>query len=289
MESERVGATGASEGDDMHHSIADADDIEEVWEDEINVGDVFRSLLRHPWQLITRWNWKAVFLAVIVRGSFYLTIYTLSRESWLVTATAVLVELFFRFLTTGVAGAAVQSFRKAKPVWLANIIVSILLPAFSHSIEFASHYIQERYFYDIFAASENSGRQKTFAISVLFSVVSVLFNLYAMRNGVLLVGAGEKTQSLRNDMKHIPRLIGQFVATLPVLISQFIETGKLLYAFGAFFAFGMTVGTILGTFRFKWQWGWEGALGAWGALLVVTVFTVVIRRILGHNISSEEV
>ncbi len=106
--------------EDIHHTIDDAYDIEEVWEKEIVVGDVFRNLVHHPAQLITRWNWKSGVLASIIRGLIYLTIYLLSGESWTVTLSAVLVEIPFRLVTTGVAGALVQSFRKAKPIWLAN-------------------------------------------------------------------------------------------------------------------------------------------------------------------------
>src|SRR5436190_14380610 len=122
--------------EDIHHSIADADDIEQVWEPEFSVGDVFRNLGHHPAQLITRWNWKSVVLAVFVRGFIYLSIYLISGENWTVTMTAVLVELPFRVITTGLCGALVQSFRKAKPIWLANAIVSVMLPAFSHTVEF---------------------------------------------------------------------------------------------------------------------------------------------------------
>ncbi|MEQ1645421.1 MAG: hypothetical protein ABL959_18365, partial [Pyrinomonadaceae bacterium] len=129
--------------DEIHHSIADADDMEEVWEKQIYVSDVFRNLVHHPLQLVSRWNWKAAMLGAIVRASFYYTVYKASRESWAVTLTAVGVELVFRFLTTGLAGAVVQSFRRATPIWQANIIVSILLPAFSHTVEFVTHYIQE--------------------------------------------------------------------------------------------------------------------------------------------------
>jgi hypothetical protein len=273
--------------DDIHHSIADADDIEEVWDENISVGDVFRNVLHHPAQLVTRWNWKSVLLAVIVRGSFYFTVYKASRESWLVTMTAVLVEAFFRFLTAGVAGALVQSFRKARPIWAANLIVSIVLPTFSHVVEFAAHYVQEKYYYDVFAASQNSGRQKTFAISVLFSVVSVLFNLYLMRNGVLLVGAGTETKSLWADLKRIPKHASEFTVSLPVLISRFLENGKVHYALAAFAAFGACVGGILGTFRGKWDWAWKSALGAWAILLFVTLLTVVVRRILGHHLREQ--
>ncbi len=129
--------------EDIHHTINDADDLEEVWQKEIPVADVFRNLMRRPGQLVTRWNWKSAFLGAVVRASFYFTVYKASRESWLVTITAVLVELSFRFFTTGVAGAIVQSFRHATPPWLATVIISISLPTVAHLIEFFTHYIQE--------------------------------------------------------------------------------------------------------------------------------------------------
>ncbi|HEX3101939.1 MAG TPA: hypothetical protein VHQ01_09115, partial [Pyrinomonadaceae bacterium] len=251
--------------DEIHHSVADADDLEEVWDREIAVGDVFRNLLHHPLQLITRWNWKSAFLAAIVRSTFYFTVYKASKESWAVTLTAVGIELAFRFLTTGVAGAIVQSFRRATPEWVATAIISISLPAITHLIEFFTHYVQEKYYADIFAPSANNARQKTFAISVLFSVVSAMFNLYLMRRGVLLVGAGEETQTLRNDFKKIPFMISEFIKILPLLIIQLIREKKILQAFGVFASFGLSVGTILGVFRgFDWNWFRWSAYGAWG-------------------------
>lgn len=263
---------------EIHHSIADADDMEEVWDPTIEVGDVVRNLLRHPFQIFSRWNWKAAMIGALLRGSFYFTVYQVSRESWLVTITAVLVELTFRFVTTGIAGAIVQSFRRATPVWMANVIVSISLPAFSHTVEFVTHYAQERYFFDIFAASENSvARQRAFAISVLFSVISALFNLFAMKHGVLLVGAGEETKSLLDDIKRMPRMVGEFTAFLPVFISKYIETGKILNALVTFIGFGIAVGAILGTVRGKWQWAWRTALGAWALLLFSVTLAYLVR------------
>jgi hypothetical protein len=272
--------------EEIHQSIADADDIEEVHDVQITVGDVFANLLRHPLQLITRWNWKAVVLAMIIRACFYLVIYVISGESWGAVFAAVAVEMFFRFITTGLAGAAVQSFRKAKPVWLANLIVSVALPAFSHTVEFVAHYIQDHYYADVLAASQNNGRQRTFAISVLFSVVSVLFNLYAMRNGVLLVGAGKETQSLAKDLRHIPWLVCEFTASLPILISKFFERRQYLNFVGSIFAFGFVVGAILGIFRLKWQWAYRGALGAWGILLFSVILAYVVRRIRKETITA---
>ena len=265
--------------EEIHHSIADADDLEQVWEKEISVGDVFRNLFRHPGQMITRWNWKSAFLGAIVRASFYFTVYQASKETWIVTLTAVGVEIAFRFLTTGVAGAIVQSFRRATPEWLATAIISVSLPTITHLIEFFTHYVQEKYYADIFAASENKARQKTFAISVLFSVVSAMFNLYLMRRGVLLVGAGTETQTLRNDFKKIPFMISEFIKILPLLIIRFLRERRILPAFCVFLAFGLSVGTILGVFRgFDWNWFRWSAYGAWGTLFGATVVTRIVMK-----------
>jgi len=266
--------------EEIHHSIADADDMEEVWDPAVSVSDVFRNLAHHPAQVITRWNWKSASLGAVLRASFYFGVYQASRESWLVTLTAVLVELLFRFFTTGISGAVVQSFRRATPVWLANIIVSVSLPLFSHTVEFITHYAQERYFFDVFAASSNSvARQRAFAISVLFSVLSALFNLFAMKHGVLLVGAGEETLSIWDDIKRMPRMVGEFTAFLPVLVAKFIEDGRILNAFGTILGFGIAVGTILGTVRQKWQWAWTTAVGAWALLFITVLVTLLIRYI----------
>jgi hypothetical protein len=274
-----------TEIDEIHQSVIDADDLEEVRGDEIiSVADVFVSLVRHPLQMIFRWNWKAALLGAILRASFYFTVYKASKENWVVTLTAVMVELSFRFFTSGISGALVQSFRRARPVWLATLMVSISLPVFSHSVEFFTHYAQEKYFSAIFAASENNSRQKAFAISVLFSVLSALFNLFMMRQGVLLVGAGEETKSLWGDLKRIPNLVLEFMTYLPFKIINFLGRKNFISAFLIFFSFGFVVGTILGVFRGKWSWAWTTALGAWTILLVWTILVALVIRIFNLTI-----
>lgn len=266
--------------DALHRSVADAGDLEEIRNGEISVADVFRSLAHHPAQVISRWNWKSALLGAILRASFYFTIYQASRESWVVTLGAVLVEFSFRFVTSGISGALVQSFRRASPAWLAMMIVMVSLPVFSHTVEFITHYAQENLFSSIFAASENKARQKAFAISVLFSVLSALFNLFVMRNGVMLVGAGSETKSLLDDLKRIPLLIIEFIVILPNTILRSMREGKFLTALGIFSAFGLTVGGILGIFRGKWSWAWTTAVGAWAILFVFTLIVVVVSLFL---------
>ncbi|CAN5839435.1 hypothetical protein BH20ACI4_BH20ACI4_26840 [soil metagenome] len=274
-----------TEIDEIHQSVIDADDLEEVRGDEtISVADVFVSLVRHPLQMIFRWNWKAALLGAILRASFYFTVYKASKENWIVTMTAVMVELSFRFFTSGISGALVQSFRRARPVWLATLMVSISLPVFSHSVEFFTHYAQETYFNTIFAASQNNSRQKAFAISVLFSVLSALFNLFMMRHGVLLVGAGEETKTLWGDLKRIPKLVLEFMTYLPFKIINLLGRKNIPAAFAIFLSFGLVVGTILGVFRGKWSWAWTTALGAWVVLLVWTILVGLVIRIFNLQI-----
>lgn len=274
--------------EDIHNSITEADDLEEIHE-AIPLGEVLRSLIEHPAQIITRWNWKSALLGAMLRASFYFTVYKASRESWIVTMTAVVVELSFRFFTSGISGALVQSFRRATPAWLAMLVVSITLPIFSHSIEFITHYVQETYFDTIFAASANNARQKAFSISVLFSALSAVFNLFVMRHGVLLVGAGKETNTLWNDFKRIPFLIFEFVTYLPLLILRSIGERKYPLAFGIFAAFGLTIGAILGGFRGKWSWAVATALGAWATMFVWTIIVAIGLRIFenGQENSSD--
>ncbi len=269
--------------EEIHQSVAEADDLEEIHEPEIPLGEVFRNLVQHPLQLIKRWNWKSAILGALLRASFYFTVYKASRESWVVTLSAVLVEFTFRFITSGVSGALVQSFRRATPAWLATLIVSISLPIFSHTIEFVTHYTQEKYFSSIFPASTNNSRTIAFAVSVLFSTMSALFNLFIMRHGVLLVGAGKETKSLWSDIKTFPKLIFEFTTYLPIFIINCLGKGRFISALAVFSGFGLVVGGILGGFRGKWSWAWTTALGAWAIMLVWTIIVAVGMKIIQNR------
>lgn len=269
-----------TKSEEIHYSVADADDLEELHDATIPLADVFRSLAQHPAQIITRWNWKAALLGAFLRASFYFSVYKAAKENWFVILSAVLVEFSFRFFTSGISGALVQSFRRATPAWLATLIVTVSLPIFSHTVEYVAHYTQETYFSSVLPASENNSRRIAFAVSVLFSVLSAMFNLFVMRHGVLLVGAGVETKSLWSDLKKIPLLVFEFVTYLPIKILQSLSTGNLALAAVMFGGFGLTVGFILGVFRGKWSWAWTTALGAWAVLFVWTLIVAVGIRIL---------
>ncbi len=281
-----------SESDEIHHSAADAHDIEDVRDEEITVGDVCWSLLRNPFQLLVRWNWKSAVIGTLIRASIYFTVYRASKESLLVTLTAVGVEMVFRFVTTATSGSIIQSFRRATPEWLATTIISVILPTVTTSlIEFYSHFVQEVYFANIFAASENSARQRAFAFSTLLSVVSALFSLYVMRRGALLVGAGEETKSFGHDMKRMPVLVSEFVILIPVKIVQLLREGRAFAALGIFAGFGLSVGTILAITRGKLDWGYKSAFYSWALLLACTIIAWVVmelRRMYRKRHGSQE-
>ncbi len=274
--------------EDIHRSVTEADDIEEIHESEIPLSEVLRSLVKHPLQIITRWNWKAAFLGAILRASFYFTVYKAARENMRAALTAAGVELAFRFFTSGVSGSLVQSFRHATPAWLATIVVTITLPIFSHSVEYGTHYVQEVWFKGVLPGSENNGRQWAFAFSVLFSALSAMFNLFAMRHGVLLVGAGNETKSLWSDFRKIPALILEFLTYLPLMIIRFVSEQKFAHAAGVLFSFAIALGTILGIFRGKMSWAWASSLIGFFTLLIWTLIVAAAARIIRARKTMEQ-
>jgi hypothetical protein len=164
------------------------------------VGQVLREIIRHPVARVGRcWNWKSALLSSAFRAQIF---FVANLGAGLDAArAAMLTEFVFRALTAGFYGALTQNFRHATPRWLATVTALILLPVATHSIELLVHWLRGT---ERLAAS--------IALSALFTVISTLFNLFAMRHGVLIVGEGRGT--LLSDLRQMPRLIVLFVASL---------------------------------------------------------------------------
>jgi hypothetical protein len=167
------------------------------------VGQVLIGLVRHPIERIARrWNWKSAVLSSASRASLF---FTANLSAGLDAAfAAMLTEFVFRGATAGFYGGLTQSFRHATPHWLASVTVMVLLPICTHTTEFFVHWFR--------------GTEKLAAsliVSAVFTVISTLFNLFAMRRGVLIVGEGRG--SLLADLRQIPRLVVLFVASLVCL------------------------------------------------------------------------
>jgi hypothetical protein len=167
------------------------------------VGQVLIAILRHPIDRVgRRWNWKSAVLSSASRASLF---FTANLSAGLDAAfAAMLTEFVFRGATAGFYGGLTQSFRHATPHWLASVAVMVLLPVCTHTIEFFVHW---------FRGTEKLAASLT--VSAVFTVISTLFNLFAMRRGVLIVGEGRG--SLLADLRQIPRLIVLFVASLAAI------------------------------------------------------------------------
>lgn len=167
----------------------------------VTVGAVLRGLVTQPVDnVLRRWNWKAALTSAMMRGSIF---FTANLSAGLDAAFGVLLtEFVFRTTTSGFYGAVLQSFRRAEPAWAAAIATTILLPAANHAAEFLIHW------------TRGTPKLRTsITASVIFTILSTLFNLYAMRQGALVVG--ENSNSLWHDMKRMPGLLVSFVAIVP--------------------------------------------------------------------------
>jgi hypothetical protein len=154
--------------------------------------------VRHPVEmLVWRWNWKAAICSGIIRSMIYL--FTHWKLGWRAALGAMSIEFFFRLIVSGASGSLVQAFHNAAPVWLATLCIMIMLPAFSHMIEFTLHTL-----------NGDVNKRKAITISIAFSIISAVFNLFAMRRDALLVN-DSRAQTLGQDLAKMPKIVGEFM------------------------------------------------------------------------------
>ncbi len=167
----------------------------------VSVGQALLRMLREPRKyLLPRWNWKSAVLSSLFRaGIFFAANLT---AGWPAATAAMATELLCGGMASGFYGALTEGFREAEPAWAAAMAAMVVLPLAGHSTEFVVHWL-----------SKTHNLTPSMLNSVLFTVISTLFNLYAMRRGALLVSTGGA--SLREDMRRMPGLIVDFVLVLP--------------------------------------------------------------------------
>jgi hypothetical protein len=144
------------------------------------------------------WNWKSAALSALMRAMLFLG--ANAPEGWRAAWGACGAELAFRACTSGFYGAATQACATARPAWAASVAAVAVIPIVSHSLEFTVHYLR---------GTPALGR--SIALSVLFTVVSTMFHLFAMRRGALVVGAAGAP--LADDLRRMPSLIAEFIAS----------------------------------------------------------------------------
>jgi hypothetical protein len=169
------------------------------------VSEVFWHLLKHPLDTtFYKWNWKAAVLSALLRAPVFFWAYLFQKHGVANAAGAMLAQAFFRVIFGGVNGAIIQAFRKVRPAWHAVVTIPLILAGFSHVIEFAVSSA-----YDSLTGTHGKG--KAILVSVAISVVSAVFNLFAMRRGALLV-KDESGQSLWRDLIRMPWIALEFIS-----------------------------------------------------------------------------
>ncbi|MBI3491885.1 MAG: hypothetical protein HY047_08910, partial [Acidobacteria bacterium] len=150
------------------------------------------------WEAIrrARWNWKSAVLSSAIRGTIFVGA-NLSA-GFGAAARAVFVELMFVATTNGVYGALTQAFSRANPFWAASLTVMVFVPALAHSVEFLFHWM-----------AGTPQLRESIVASISFSELSALFNVFAMRRGVLVVG--QTSQSFSNDLRRLPGILLEFI------------------------------------------------------------------------------
>ena len=166
-----------------------------------SVGEAALSLFRRPVEnLVRRLNWKSAVLSALTRGALFFFANLGAGLSAAVGAMS--VEAAFYVTVAGFYGSATETFRRARPAWLATVTIMVLMPAVNHTLEFLLHW--------------SSGTKKlttSIVASICFSMLSAVFNLFAMRRGAFIVGVGR--QSLLDDFRQLPRIIFDFLTFVP--------------------------------------------------------------------------
>lgn len=175
----------------------------------VSVADVLRELARDPkGLLVRRWNWKSALLSSLFRAAIFFGANL--AAGWRAAVAAMSLEFLYRGISAGLFGALTQAFRQAQPVWLAASTAMVLLPLASHSLEFTVHFMR--------------GTPKLLASivsSVIFTALSTLFNLYAMRRNILIVGS--EAGSLASDFRALPSVLGDFLMIAPLSLLRILR------------------------------------------------------------------
>jgi hypothetical protein len=168
----------------------------------VTVASALLDLTKRPADLLVkRWNWKAAASSSLIRGLIFFC--ANAASGWRAAVGAMLAEYCYRALTSGFYGAITQHISEAEPEWQAAACAMIVLPLSSHSLEFLVHWMRH-----------TPHLKASIISSMSFTVISTLFNFYAMRRGTMVVG--ENAASIGEDLRAMPRVIAAFVVAAPL-------------------------------------------------------------------------
>lgn len=164
------------------------------------VVDILKGLCCKPGEyILLRWNWKAALLSSMVRASIFFAINFAFGYS--AAIAAMIREFAFRVVAAGFYGGIIESFRNAKPRWVATVTVIVVLPLINHGAEFLLHWLLG-----------TPNLNASMMASVGLTVFSTGFNLFAMRRGVFITR--QKNQTLLSDLKLMPGLFISYCSSI---------------------------------------------------------------------------
>ncbi|HTD55029.1 MAG TPA: hypothetical protein VK670_06580 [Silvibacterium sp.] len=153
--------------------------------------------MRNAWLFpLTHWNWKAALITAVFRAAACMA------ALWHSPAHARehfgAVEATYVLLTSGIFSAWQQQALDVKPRRLSWLIVVLVIPLGSLAADSALHLWLDQ------------GNMRALGIGALIgTLISAMFHWHVMQNGAMLVG--ERSRSLIDDLKQMPRLIATFV------------------------------------------------------------------------------
>jgi hypothetical protein len=142
------------------------------------------------------WNWKSAVLSALLRSPLF--VIAALKTGTAAAVAAGLTDAAFRLAMAGIAGAMIQRLAQMSPRWVATTGALVGVPLLAQAAEALVHY-----------EAATADWPDAFRASVLVSVASALFNLYAMRRGALLTG--KASSPLADDLRRLPSLVVGFL------------------------------------------------------------------------------
>jgi hypothetical protein len=240
---------------------------------------VWLDIWQNPGQLVRHWNYKSALFSSTMRASLFLVTYlqfakkgSEAQDTVALAFGAAAAQFIYRLLFAGINGCLIQAFRLVSPPWQALLSI-LIITAFSHLLEFA---VQIAY-----ATATNTHQHTDEAIvrSICVSIISAIFNLFAMRRGVMLVGDAEDRKTIWGDIKHIPTVVVEFVAFIPMEIYRMIDRGQHLAALLSVLGFGAFSAMVGWAIRGKYTWAMPWGIGA----IVLMVFGIMLAALWSYR------
>ena len=250
------------------------------------IREAWFNVLRDPAVFIRHWNYKGAIMSGGIRAPIFLVTYLVGKESIKLALGAALAQFIFRFLFAGVGGALIQSFRRVEPAWKALLSILLVVPVISHIFEFL---VQSGFAYYTGTANHTD---QAIVRSICLSIFSALFSLYIMRRNVMIVGEAE-SKSLLSDIIHLPILVFDFLAFIPLEIARMLRRREIIPAILSILGFSVFSQLLCWAFTSKFYWTYKGGseitlIKFWGIDGIILMFFAVILSVIVLNRNSKQ-